>query len=131
MERDVPFDLLHHLMNVAVQNGHRAEALQVAERLRTVLRTPAPFRIYGPQRNMRKHDHRAAGRLSLEVGFQPLQLVGPQFAKPFECGDVGQSDEVDVFVVEAIPPAPFCVLPVALHVLLPSSIEVSCSPGTK
>ena len=34
MEGDVAFNLLHHLVDVAVEHGHRAETLQVAERLR-------------------------------------------------------------------------------------------------
>src|SRR5258708_25082733 len=67
---------------------------------------------------MCKHNHRAAGRLSLEVRFEPLQLVGPQFAEPFECGHVREADEVDVFVIETIPSAAFGVFSVTFQVHL-------------
>src|SRR5882757_1400135 len=37
MEGDVAFDLLHHLMDVAVEYGHRAEAFQVIQRTGAIL----------------------------------------------------------------------------------------------
>src|SRR5690242_2130348 len=48
MEGDVAFDLLHHLVDVAVEHGHRAEAFQEIERPRAVVGTPAPGRIDAP-----------------------------------------------------------------------------------
>src|SRR6478736_2283350 len=48
VEGDVALDLLHHLMDVAVEHGDRAETLDVFERAAAVLGAPAPFRIDGP-----------------------------------------------------------------------------------
>src|ERR1700733_2734821 len=57
MEGDMALDFLHDLMDVAVQHGDGAEALQVAQRLSTVLRTPAPILISDPKGHMREqHD---------------------------------------------------------------------------
>src|SRR5262245_30893624 len=58
MEGDVSFDFLHDLMDVAVEHGHRAEALEVAKRPRAVFRTPTPLRIDGPQWNVCEDDDR-------------------------------------------------------------------------
>src|SRR5437773_1777088 len=60
MKRYVAFDLLHGLMNVPVEHRHRAELLQVGQRLRAVFRTPAPLRIHRPEWDVREyHDGRA------------------------------------------------------------------------
>src|SRR6266702_2013940 len=57
VEGDVAFDLLHHLVDVAVQHGDRAEALDVFQRASAVLGAPAPLRIHRPQRGMgEQHD---------------------------------------------------------------------------
>ena len=63
VKRHVALHLLHDLVNVAVQHGHRSEALEETERLLGVVRAPAPLRIDGPQRHVREeHDRRAARR---------------------------------------------------------------------
>ena len=41
--RDVAFDLLHDLVDVAVEHGHRAEPLQVATALAARPRSPSPI----------------------------------------------------------------------------------------
>src|SRR5215472_5064840 len=38
----VALDLLHDLVDVAVENGHRAEAAQLFHELRRITRSPAP-----------------------------------------------------------------------------------------
>jgi hypothetical protein len=53
VEGNVALDLLQDLMNVAVQDCDRAEAFEVAERLRAILRAPAPLCVDGPERDMR------------------------------------------------------------------------------
>src|SRR5450631_3298259 len=42
VEGDVALDLLHHLVDVAVEHRHRAKALEVIERTGAVLGAPAP-----------------------------------------------------------------------------------------
>src|SRR5208282_5757981 len=56
VERDVAFDLLHHLVDVAVEHRHRTEALEEFERAAAVFGAPAPIRIDGPERNVGEHD---------------------------------------------------------------------------
>src|SRR5207248_3815675 len=41
VERDMPFHLLHHLVDVAVEHRHGSEALQIRQRARTVVRAPS------------------------------------------------------------------------------------------
>src|SRR6185312_15537723 len=48
VKRDVPFHLLHGLMNVPVKHRYRSEWLEIRERLRAVFGTPTPLRIYRP-----------------------------------------------------------------------------------
>jgi len=43
VERDVALDLLHDLVDVTVEHGHRPEPREVGEGLRTVLGPPPPF----------------------------------------------------------------------------------------
>src|SRR5258708_4286820 len=59
VEGDVAFDLLHRLMNVAVQYGDGAERLEQRESARRVVRAPAPLRVNRPERDVREdHDRR-------------------------------------------------------------------------
>src|SRR5581483_4564612 len=58
VERHVALDLLHDLVDVAVEHGHRAEAFQVTERLGAVLGAPAPVLEDGPERNVGEHHDR-------------------------------------------------------------------------
>ena len=48
MEGDVTLDLLHDLMDVAVEHSHRAESFEIAEGASATFRAPAPIRINGP-----------------------------------------------------------------------------------
>src|ERR1051325_8339762 len=52
VEGDVAFDLLHHLVNMAVEHRYRAEALERGERAPGILGAPSPRRVHGPQRDM-------------------------------------------------------------------------------
>src|SRR5512143_3598395 len=58
MEGHVAFDLLHDLVDVAVEHGHRTEPLQHGERLHAVVGAPAPFGINRPERDMGEDDDR-------------------------------------------------------------------------
>src|SRR4029077_163970 len=60
VETDVSFHLLHDLMNMPVQHGYRTEAFQICESLCAVLRSPAPFRVDRPERNVGEHNDRRA-----------------------------------------------------------------------
>ena len=96
VEGDVALDLLHDLVDVAVEHGHRAEPLQVGERLRAVVRAPAPLRIDGPQRDVGEHHDRRARREPRHVVLEPLELLGAEVAEPagLEVDDVDEADEV-------------------------------------
>src|SRR5271169_713547 len=120
MKRNVSLYLLHGLMNVPVENGHGAKLLQVRESLRTVLSAPSPFRIYGPERNMREDDNRRAGLQMLYIFFQPLELLLPQRAQAagFQVHHVDQPHEVHAFLLEAVPASWLSAFAEALVVLL-------------
>jgi len=92
MKGDVAFDLLHHLVDVAVEHRHRAELLEVGQRLGAVVGAPAPVRINGPQRDMGEQDDRRGGRTAFDVGFQPFELVGAEIteAAGLEIDDIDQ-----------------------------------------
>ena len=52
VEHDVPFGLLHDLVDVSVEHRHRSESLEITESLFAILSSPAPFGINRPQRNV-------------------------------------------------------------------------------
>src|SRR5581483_2836696 len=100
VEADVALHLLHDLVDVAVQHGDRAEALQVGERPLAVLGVPAPFGVDGPQGDVRVDDDRRAAAERREVVFQPLELLVAEHtsALALEAQRVHQADEVDAAV---------------------------------
>ena len=110
MERDVALDLLHRLVNVTIQHCHRTEFLQVRQCLRAIICSPAPLRVYGPQRDVCEHHDRRAVLQMLDVIFHPLQLLVAQRAESsrLQIQDVYQPDEVHPFLVEAVPPCSPC-----------------------
>ena len=118
MERDVAFDLLHELVDVAVENGHRAEALEIAERDGSVVRTPAPARIDRPQGDVGEDDDRRRGAQALDVVLQPLELIGSEKAEAagLQVGHVDEADEVHAGLIEAVPAGALGVLAVALEI---------------
>ena len=61
---------------------------------------------------------RAAGGLALEIGRKPFDLVGAQRAEALLHSYVREPDEVDIFVIEAIPAPAFGFFAVALKILL-------------
>src|SRR5580658_3177354 len=103
MEGDVALHLLHHLVNVPVEHGDRAEALEDGESLRAVLRAPPPFGINGPQRNVREYDDRRACGEAGDVLAEPIQLLRADRAESFQLNAVVKTDEVYALVVEALP----------------------------
>src|SRR5947209_14010687 len=105
MEGDVAFDFLHDLVNVAVENGHRSEALHQGERARAILRAPAPFGINRPERNVGEDDNRRRGAEASNVALEPLQLLGTKVSQAagLEIDDVDQTDEVHPALVETVP----------------------------
>ena len=120
MERDVPFDFLHGLMDVAIEHGDGAKSLEIGERLGAVVRAPAPVGIHGPERDVSEyHDRRARGE-PFHIILQPLQLFGPERAEStcLEVQDVHQADEMHPFLIEAVPASTFGSLAVPLQILL-------------
>src|SRR4029077_6846704 len=120
MERNLTFDLLHDLVNMAVQHGHGTETLDVRQSLFAVVGSPAPIRIGGPQWNMFKEHDRSAGRAALEIGLKPLQLVVTErpHASSFQIGDIYETNEMHTLVIEAVPPTSLCTFPITLEILL-------------
>ena len=103
VEGDVAFDLLHHLVDVAVEHGHRAEALEIRQRLGAIVGAPAPIRIDRPQRDVGEDDDRSRRRTALQVVFEPFELIGAEIAEAagLEIDDVDEADEVHAVGVEA------------------------------
>src|SRR5262249_45011975 len=104
VEGDIAFNLLHHLMDVAVEYGHRAEAFHVGERAAAVLGAPAPLRIDRPQRDMREHHDRRRRRAAFEIILDPFELLFAEttHATALEIGDIDETDEVHAIGIEAI-----------------------------
>ena len=103
MEGDVAFDLLHDLVDVAVEDGDGAEALEVGEGLCAVLRAPAPFGVDHPERDVGEDDDGRGGGEGCEVLLQPGELFGAELAHGVDLEGVVEADEVDALVVEAVP----------------------------
>ena len=100
-----PFDLLHGLVNVSVQNGHRAKSLQVGKRLFAVVGAPAPLRINRPERDVREDDD---GRAALQFGdvfLEPFELLVAEISQSagLEVQHVDQADEMRSLLIEAVP----------------------------
>src|SRR6266851_5710636 len=125
VERDVALDLLHHLVDMAVQHRHRAVTLEILERARAVLGAPAPLRIHRPERDMGEHHDGGGFRAALEVVFEPFELLGAEIAEPagLEIDHVDKPDEVHAAGVERIPAGALGALAVALLVELDLFIE--------
>ena len=116
VKRDIAFHLLHDLVDVSIQHGDRAKAFEQPKRLRAIFGAPAPIRIDRPKRYVRKNHHRPAGRLGLEIRFEPLELIRAELTKAFKRRHIGQPDEMDVLVVEAEPTASLAVLAITRQV---------------
>src|SRR5580658_10085260 len=67
MKSNIAFYFLDRLMDMAVQYRDGPKTFQEPQRLLAVLRPPTPLRIDRPQRDMREHDDRRAGRKPLQV----------------------------------------------------------------
>src|SRR6266436_6131470 len=122
VEGDVAFDLLQHLMDMAVKHGYGTEPLQAIERLGAVSRAPAPGRIDGPERDMREHDDGRAGRDSANVVLDPGELVLTQAgeAAGLEIDDIDERVEVNAAGIEAVPAIALRPLAVTLQEPLPA-----------
>ena len=109
MECDVTFDFLDDLVNVAVEDCHRTESLEVAQCLRAVLSSPAPLGKDCPKRNMCEQDDRRAAGASLQIVLQPFQLVVAEHSQAafLDVHDVDQADEMHAFLIEAVPTRAF------------------------
>src|SRR5579872_1784000 len=105
-------------MNVPVEHSHRAESLQQIEGLRAVLGCPAPLRVDGPQGNMRENHDRGAAPMLGDIVLEPSQLLVSNRTHPFELRSIVQADEMDPFVIEALPTPPRGAFAKTLQVLL-------------
>src|SRR5207247_1268953 len=85
--------------------------LQQTQRLLGIVGSPAPLRINGPERHMRKKHYRRAARKSGDVFAEPVDLRRAKRSEPagFEIEHVDETDEMDAGVVEAVPSAALCV----------------------
>src|SRR5271169_4058089 len=104
-------------MNMAVQHRYRTEALDVRQSLFTVVGSPTPIGIDGPQRNMCKEHNRSAGRAALEIVLQPFQLFVAErpHAAGFQVRDIHEANEMYALLIEAVPATALCTLPIALE----------------
>jgi hypothetical protein len=102
-ERNIALHLLHHLVDVPVENGDRADALEDRESLRATFGSPPPFGIDGPERNVREDDNGRAGAQSGGILGEPSHLLRADFAETFKLDAVVEANEVDTFVVKTLP----------------------------
>src|SRR5205814_6017290 len=122
VERDAALDFLLDLMDVAVEHGHRTEALQVTERAGSILSAPPPFLVNRPQGYMSKNDDRGARRTAGEVLLHPFELVVAElgttggFESGVELENVAKRDEMHTAMIKAVPASPFGILAVAVEV---------------
>src|SRR6266446_6382268 len=122
---DVALDLLHDLVDVAVEHRHRSEALEIVEGARRVFGAPAPGRIDAPQRDVREHDDRGRCRAALKVVLQPFELLVAEIAQAagLEIDHVDEADEVHSVGVEAVPARALAAATVAVAVELHVFVE--------
>src|SRR5215471_7967842 len=113
-------DLLHDLVDVAVEHGHRAKALQIRQCLRCVLGRPAPLRIEWPHWDVGKHHDRRRGTQPLQILLQPFKLVAAETAgvRFLEAQYVGHRDKMYAGMVKAVAARRRCFLGEALEKLL-------------
>jgi uncharacterized protein (DUF1800 family) len=118
MKGDGALDLLHELVDVAVQNGHRTEPFQQTERLFGILGTPAPSRIDRPQGYMGKDDDRRRGGKPGEIVGEPGQLLRAKLAKAagLQIDDVDKPNEPNTAVIEGIISGSLGALAVAIDI---------------
>ena len=109
MEAHVTFDLLEHLVDVTIENSHRAEALQVTQGAFAIACPPTPLRIDRPKRDVRENNYRGARSEIFHVGFEPFKLVVPKLSQTagLEIQDINQPDEMDAVLVETVPARAF------------------------
>src|SRR5208282_3022009 len=96
------------------------ETFDVRQGLFTVVGSPAPIGIDGPQWNVRKEHNRSAGGAALEIVLKPLQLFVTErpHASSFQISDIYETDEMHALVIEAVIPRAFCALPKALEIFI-------------
>src|SRR5258708_3288499 len=125
VEGDVALDFLHHLVDVAVEHGHRAKTFQIIQRAAAVLGAPAPGRIDRPQRDMGEHHDRRGFRLPLEVVLEPFELLSAEIAEAagLEVDHVDEADEMHAIGVERVVAWALCPLAITLLVELDLFIE--------
>src|SRR5450631_2068183 len=125
VERHIALHLLHHLVDVAVEHGHRAETFQGGERLRAVLGAPAPLRVQRPQRDMCEHDDRRRGRFAFQIVLDPFDLLFAEAAHTaaLEIGDVDEPHEMHAVGVERVIARPFGAAAVTFLVELDVGID--------
>src|SRR5215467_10562588 len=120
MKGDLALDLLHDLVDVAVEDGHRPKALEVVERARGIVRAPSPLRIDAPERDVCEDDNWRRRRAFLEVVLQPFELVVAEIAQAagLEIDHVNEADEMHAVGVEAVPAGALRAAAIALEIEL-------------
>src|SRR5208282_3835925 len=125
VEGDVAFHLLHDLMDMAVEDGHRTEALEVFQDAAAIFRAPAPIRINAPERDVGEDHDGCRSRTALDVGFEPFELLVAEVAESarLEIDDIDEADKMHAVGVEAIPAGTLGAAPVALAIKLQFRVE--------
>src|SRR6185312_2255484 len=103
------------------QHRDRAETFQLTQRLRAVVRAPAPLRINRPERNVREDDDGRLGGAVLQIRFEPRELILAERAKSvlLDVHDVDEADEMDTVVVEAVPAGAFRIFAETVEIQFP------------
>src|SRR6185295_5403910 len=81
---------------------------------------PAPLRIDGPERDVRKHHDRRRGATCLEIAFEPGKLLVAQIAEAacLEVDDIDEADEMNAGGIKTVPPGTLGATAVALAIKL-------------
>ena len=103
----LPSIFLQDLVDVPVEHGDRAEALETGKRLRAVLGAPAPLGVDRSTAERGRRRRRRAAAEACDVLLAARRVARcpatPRAACRWQVGDVDQADEVDALVVEAVP----------------------------
>ncbi len=130
VEGDVAFDLLHDLMDMAVEHRDRAERMRAPAPAASAVPQPQGHRSSTAEYARRP---RSACRGARRRDRLPARRVAPperaQRAR-LEIQHVVQADEMHAAVIEAVPAVALRALAEALEVGRAVVVGMSCSPGT-
>src|SRR3954454_19503969 len=97
----------------------------MAQRLLAVFCSPTPLRKDRPKRHVSEEHNGCAARARFQIICQPLQLFLAEHSQAtfFDIHDIYQTDEMDTFLIEAVPTRASRTLAKSLEILLSIIIQ--------